>query len=628
MPPAMSRIGMVNFDIIQIFNRILAFVAAKHYLCPITTQNQKNNTNMENEDLMKEVIAKANSWLGDGYDEETKVEVRRMLDAEDKTELIDSFYRDLEFGTGGLRGIMGAGSNRMNKYTVGAATQGLANYLKVAFKDLPEVSVVVGHDVRNNSRLFAEIVADVFSANGIKVYLFDSFRPTPELSYAIRELGCQSGVNITASHNPKEYNGYKAYWSDGAQIIAPHDTNIIEYVEKIAGVGEVKFHGDKSKITIIGDEIDKKFLAAIKGLQLSPDAVAKYHDLKIVYTPIHGTGVKLIPESLRNYGFTNIINVPEQDVTSGDFPTVESPNPENPSAMAMAIAKAKEVGADLILASDPDADRIGCVLRDDNGEYVLINGNQIVMILLNYIMTRNKEMGKITGNEYIVKTIVTTETIKSIADKNSFKMYDCYTGFKWIAAVIRENEGVGRYLGGGEESYGFLAEDFCRDKDAVSAISLMAEALAWAKTKNMNFLQMLQDIYIKYGYSHEAGISLVRKGKSGAEEIIAIMKEFRANPPKQLAGSDVVLVKDYADLNMKDMKTGEITKMDMPTTSNVLQYFTADGTKVSVRPSGTEPKIKFYVEVRGVMNSAADYEKANNEADAKIQQIKKDLGVD
>lgn len=583
---------------------------------------------MENEDLMKEVIAKANSWLGDGYDEETKVEVRRMLDAEDKTELIDSFYRDLEFGTGGLRGIMGAGSNRMNKYTVGAATQGLANYLKVAFKDLPEISVVVGHDVRNNSRLFAEIVADVFSANGIKVYLFDSFRPTPELSYAIRELGCQSGVNITASHNPKEYNGYKAYWSDGAQIIAPHDTNIIEYVEKIAGVGEVKFHGDKSKITIIGDEIDKKFLAAIKGLQLSPDAVAKYHDLKIVYTPIHGTGVKLIPESLRNYGFTNIINVPEQDVTSGDFPTVESPNPENPSAMAMAIAKAKEVGADLILASDPDADRIGCVLRDDNGEYVLINGNQIVMILLNYIMTRNKEMGKITGNEYIVKTIVTTETIKSIADKNGFKMYDCYTGFKWIAAVIRENEGVGRYLGGGEESYGFLAEDFCRDKDAVSAISLMAEALAWAKTKNMNFLQMLQDIYIKYGYSHEAGISLVRKGKSGAEEIIAIMKEFRANPPKELAGSDVVLVKDYADLNMKDMKTGEITKMDMPTTSNVLQYFTADGTKVSVRPSGTEPKIKFYVEVRGVMNSAADYEKANNEADAKIQQIKKDLGVD
>lgn len=577
---------------------------------------------------MKVVTEKANLWLGNGYDEETKTEVRRMLDAEDKSELIDSFYRDLEFGTGGLRGIMGAGSNRMNKYTVGAATQGLANYLKVAFKELPEISVVVGHDVRNNSRFFAETVADIFSANGIKVYLFDSFRPTPELSYAIRLLGCQSGVNITASHNPKEYNGYKAYWADGAQIISPHDVNIIDYVNKISGVDEIKFEGDKSKIQIIGRDVDEKFLEAIKGLQLSPEAVKQYHDLKIVYTPIHGTGVHLIPESLRNYGFTNIINVPEQDVTSGDFPTVVSPNPEVPSAMAMAIAKAKEVNADLILASDPDADRIGCVLRDDNGEYVLINGNQIVMILLNYIMTRNKELGKITGKEYIVKTIVTTETIKAIADQNGFKMYDCYTGFKWIAAVIRENEGVGRYLGGGEESYGFLAEDFCRDKDAVSAISLMAEALAWAKTKNMNFLQMLQDIYIKYGYSHEAGVSLVRKGKSGAEEIIAIMKEFRANPPKQLGGSDVVIVKDYIDLNCKNLKSGEITKMDFPTTSNVLQYFTEDGTKVSVRPSGTEPKIKFYIEVKGVMKTNADYQKANDEANAKIEAIKKDLGID
>ncbi|WP_303676162.1 phospho-sugar mutase [uncultured Muribaculum sp.] len=583
---------------------------------------------MENDELMKVVTEKANLWLGDGYDEATKAEVRRMLNAEDKTELIDSFYRDLEFGTGGLRGIMGAGSNRMNKYTVGAATQGLANYLKEAFAELPEIAVVVGHDVRNNSREYAEIVADIFSANGIKAYLFDSFRPTPELSFAIRELGCQSGVNITASHNPKEYNGYKAYWSDGAQIIAPHDVNIIDNVNKIKSVSEIKFEGDKSKIVIIGDEMDQKFLTAIKGLQLSPEAVAQYHDLKLVYTPIHGTGVKLIPASLRNYGFTNIINVPEQDVPSGDFPRSEEHNPENPSAMAMAIAKAKEVEADLILASDPDADRIGCVLRDDNGEYVLINGNQIVMILLNYIMTRNKELGRITGKEYIVKTIVTTETIKSIADQNGFKMYDCYTGFKWIAAVIRDNEGVGRYLGGGEESYGFLAEDFCRDKDAVSAISLMAEALAWAKTKGMNFLQMLQDIYIKYGYSREAGVSLVRKGKSGAEEIIAIMKEFRANPPKQIAGSDVVIVKDYADLNMKNLKTGEITKMDMPTTSNVLQYFTEDGTKVSIRPSGTEPKIKFYVEVKGSMKTNADYADANNKADAKIEAVKKDLGID
>ncbi|WP_288307656.1 phospho-sugar mutase [uncultured Muribaculum sp.] len=583
---------------------------------------------MENEELIKTVTDKAMVWLGDAYDEDIRQDVKRMLDSDDKTDLIDSFYRDLEFGTGGLRGIMGAGSNRMNKYTVGAATQGLANYLKVAFKDLPEISVVVGHDVRNNSRKFAEIVADIFSANGIKVYLFDDFRPTPELSFAIRELGCQSGVNITASHNPKEYNGYKAYWSDGAQIISPHDTNIIDYVNQIKGVEEIHFEGDKSKIQIIGEEIDSKFLSAIKELQLSPDAVKQYNDLKIVYTPIHGTGVKLIPQSLRNYGFTNIINVPEQDITSGDFPTVASPNPEVPSAMAMAIEKAKEVKADLILASDPDADRIGCVLRNDDGQYVLINGNQIVMILLNYIMTRNKELGKITGNEYIVKTIVTTETIKEIADQNGFKMYDCYTGFKWIAAVIRDNEGTGRYLGGGEESYGFLAEDFCRDKDAVSAISLMAEALAWAKTKGMNFLQMLQDIYIKYGFSREAGISLVRTGKSGAEEIVEIMKGLRKNPPTHLAGSPITLIKDYADLNITDIATGNRTKMDMPTTSNVLQYFTADGTKVSVRPSGTEPKIKFYVEVKGHMETAADYDKAIDAADAKIEAIKKDLGIE
>ncbi len=582
---------------------------------------------MENEELIRTVTERARIWLGAGYDEETRAEVQRMLDASDKTELIESFYRDLEFGTGGLRGIMGAGSNRMNIYTVGAATQGLANYLKEAFAELPEIKVVVGHDVRNNSRRFAEVVADVFSANGIKVYLFEDFRPTPELSFAIRELGCQSGVNITASHNPKEYNGYKAYWADGAQIIAPHDVNIIDHVNRIKGVEAIKFEGDKSKIEIIGKDIDDKFLAAIKGLSLSPDIIREYHDLKIVYTPIHGTGVKMIPDSLANYGFTNIIHVPEQDIPSGDFPTVESPNPENPSAMAMAIAKAKEVGADLVVASDPDADRIGCVIRDSSGEYVLINGNQIVMILLNYIMTRNAELGMLKGNEYIVKTIVTTETIKSIADKNNIRMFDCYTGFKWIAAVIRDHEKTARYLGGGEESYGFLAEDFARDKDSVSAISLMAEIAAWAKSKNMDFLQMLQDIYVKYGYSHEEGISVVRQGKSGAEEIIAMMKGFRANPPKSLGGSPVVMVKDYADLNVTDLTTGKIEKMDMPTTSNVLQFFTADGTKVSIRPSGTEPKIKFYVEVKGEMNTAADYDKANAEADAKIKVIKSDLGI-
>lgn len=583
---------------------------------------------MENNDeLLKSVTEKAKVWLGNGYDEETRTEVQRMLDNADKTELIDSFYRDLEFGTGGLRGIMGAGSNRMNIYTVGAATQGLANYLKEAFADLPQISVVVGHDVRNNSRKFAEIVADIFSANGIKVYLFDSFRPTPELSFAIRHLGCQSGVNITASHNPKEYNGYKAYWEDGAQIIAPHDVNIIDHVNQIKGVESIKFQGNKELIQIIGEEIDNEFLTAIKGLSLSPEAIERHKDLKIVYTPIHGTGVNLIPASLKNYGFQNIIHVPEQDVPSGNFPTVESPNPEVPSAMAMAIAKAKETGADLVMASDPDADRIGCVLRDAKGEYVLLNGNQIVMILLYYIMTRNAELGRITGKEYIVKTIVTTETIKSIAEKNNIRMYDCYTGFKWIAAVIRDNEGTAHYLGGGEESYGFLAEDFARDKDAVSAISLMAEAAAWAKDQGLDFLHLLQDIYIKYGFSRECGISVVRKGKQGAEEIQAMMREFRANPPKTIGGSPVVTIKDYEALSLTDATTGKVEKLDMPVTSNVLQYFTADGTKISVRPSGTEPKIKFYIEVKGHMDTPADYDNAIAAADNKIETVKKDLGI-
>ena len=582
----------------------------------------------KNDELLKNVTAKAQVWLGEAYDEETRAEVKRLLDDPDPTALIEAFYRDLEFGTGGLRGIMGAGSNRMNIYTVGAATQGFANYLKEAFADLPEISVVVGHDVRNNSRKFAEIVADIFSANGIKVYLFDSFRPTPELSYAIRKLGCQSGVNITASHNPKEYNGYKAYWADGAQIISPHDVNIIDRVNRIHGAEEINFKGDPSKITIIGEEIDAQFLADIKGLSLSPEAIANNRDLKIVYTPIHGTGVTLIPRSLKNYGFENIIHVPEQDVPSGDFPTVESPNPEVPSAMALGIAKAKEVGADLIMASDPDADRVGCVIRDHKGEYVLLNGNQIVMILLYYIMTRNAELGRLTGKEYVVKTIVTTETIKAIAEKNNIEMFDCYTGFKWIAAVIREHEGIARYLGGGEESYGFLAEDFVRDKDAVSAVSMLAEAAAWAKDKGLNFLQLLQEIYIKYGFSREAGISVVRTGKAGAEEIQAMMKNFRANPPKQLGGSPVVTIKDYDSLNLTTLPSGEVTKLDMPVTSNVRQYFTADGSKVSIRPSGTEPKIKFYIEVKGKMESAADYDKAINEANAKIEEVKKDLGID
>ncbi len=583
---------------------------------------------MENQELLKQVTAKAQVWLGEGYDEETKAVVRAMLDNDDKTDLIEAFYKDLEFGTGGLRGIMGVGSNRMNIYTVGSATQGLANYLKKAFANLPQIKVVIGHDCRNNSRKFAEVAADVFSANGIKVYLFDALRPTPEVSFAIRELGCQSGINITASHNPKEYNGYKAYWEDGAQMIAPHDKNTIDEVNKITSVNDVNFQGNPELIEIIGEEIDRIYLDRIKTLSLSPDVIARHHDMKIVYTPIHGTGVRMIPESLKNFGFTNIINVPEQDVVSGDFPTVVSPNPEEPAALDMAIKKAIETDAELVMASDPDADRIGIAVRNDKGEFVLVNGNQIAMIFLNYLMARNKELGLLTGNEYIVKTIVTTETIKTIAERNNFKMYDCFTGFKWIAAIIRENEGKARYIGGGEESYGFLPEDFVRDKDSVSSISLMAEIAAWAKDKGMTMYQMIQDIYIQYGFSKEKGISVVRKGKSGAEEIVAMMKNFRANPIKSLGGSPVVLMKDFDSLEATDITTGEKSKLDMPTTSNVLQYFSADGTKVSIRPSGTEPKIKFYIEVRGIkMDSYADYDAANAAAEAKIEVIKQELGI-
>ena len=582
---------------------------------------------MENEALLKEVTARAQVWLGEGYDQETRNAVQAMLDNEDKTELIESFYRDLEFGTGGLRGIMGAGTNRMNIYTVGSATQGLANYLKKNFADMPLISVAIGHDCRNNSRKFAEISADIFSANGIKVYLFESLRPTPEVSFAIRELGCQAGINLTASHNPKEYNGYKAYWSDGAQVIAPHDTGIIDEVNKIASVADIKFDRNPELIEIIGEEIDKIYLDRIKTLSLSPDIIAKHHDIPIVYTPIHGTGVKLIPDSLANFGFTNIIHVPEQDVVSGDFPTVVSPNPEEPAALDMAVKRAIETNAELVMASDLDADRIGIAVKNDKGEWVLVNGNQIVMLMLNYIMTTYQERGLIKGNEFIVKTIVTTETIKTIAERNNIKMYDCYTGFKWIAAIIRDLEGKERYIGGGEESYGFLAQDFVRDKDAVSAMSLMAEIAAWAKERGLTMYQMIQDIYLKYGFSKEKGISVVRKGKQGAEEIQAMMKSFRENPVKTLAGSPVVMIKDYQALTATDAE-GNVTKLDMPCTSNVLQYFTAAGDKISVRPSGTEPKIKFYIEVRGIpMESYADYDNANRLADEKIEAFKKDLGI-
>ncbi len=582
---------------------------------------------MSNDELLRTVTERAQNWLTPQYDEETREEVRKMLDAEDKTELIESFYKDLEFGTGGLRGIMGAGTNRMNRYTVGAATQGLANYLKDCFKDLPQIAVAVGHDVRHNSRKFAELTADIFSANGIKVYLFDGPCPTPEVSYAIRKLGCQSGVMVTASHNPKEYNGYKAYWSDGAQMIAPHDVKTIEYVNAITSVDQIKFTPAKELIQIVGKDIDEMYLDDIHSLSLDPEADKRHSDMKIVYTPIHGTGTRLMFDSLKRWGFENVIHVPEQDVQSGDFPTVVSPNPENPEAMAMGVAKAKEVGASIVLASDPDADRIGLVVRDKQGEYQLVNGNQLVMLLLYYIITQNVEKKLLSGNEYCVKTIVTTETVKRIADANGIKCFDCYTGFKWIADVMRNMETTGRYIGGGEESYGFLAETFVRDKDSISANSLIAEAAAWAADKGMNLYELLVDIYATYGFSRERGVSVVRPGKSGAEEIVAMMKNFRENPPKELAGSPVTAIKDYSDLNCRNLKTGEVTKLDFPTTSNVLQFFTEAGDKVSIRPSGTEPKIKFYVEVREDMKSKDEYEAIVKKAEEHIDQVLRDLNV-
>ena len=579
---------------------------------------------MQDEKLIQEVTAKAQTWLTDGYDAETQAEVKKMIDNEDKTDLIESFYKDLEFGTGGLRGIMGVGSNRMNIYTVGAATQGLSNYLNEVFADRKEISVVVGHDVRNNSRKFAEIVAAIFSANGIKAYLFDGCRPTPEMSFAIRELGCQSGVIITASHNPKEYNGYKAYWEDGAQIIAPHDTNIIDNVGKIKSVKEIKFEANPELIVTIGKDIDDKFLARIKELSINPENNKKHHDLKIVYTPIHGTGRDLIPASLRNFGFDNIIHVPEQDIQDGNFPTVDSPNPENASAMAMAIEKAKETNADIVMASDPDADRLGVVIRNDKGEYVLLNGNQIQIVFHNYIMRATKAKG-LKGNEYIVKTIVTSELIKNIADAEGIKMYDVYTGFKWIADIIRKNEGKGKYIGGGEESFGFLAEDFTRDKNSVSAISLMAEICAWAKENGQDMQQMIKEMYLKYGFSKEKGVSLVRTGKSGAEEIVALMKKFRENPPAEIVGSPVTIIKDYQTL--KQTANGVVSDIVMPATSNVLQWFCEDGTKVSVRPSGTEPKIKFYIEVKDKMNTLEDYDRVDAAAEKKVAAIMAQFGI-
>ena len=574
---------------------------------------------MENQELIKQVTEKAEKWLTPAYDAETQAEVKRMLENPDKTELIDSFYKDLEFGTGGLRGIMGAGTNRMNIYTVGAATQGLSNYLNKCFAGKKDISVVVGHDK------FAKISADIFSANGIKVYLFDDLRPTPEVSFAIRHFGCQSGINITASHNPREYNGYKAYWDDGAQVLAPHDTAIIEEVNKVT-VADIKFNGNKDLIQIIGKEVDKVYLDMVHSISIDPEVIRRQKDLSIVYTPLHGAGRVLIPDSLKEWGFENINCVPEQMVKDGNFPTVVSPNPENAEALSMAIALAKKIDADIVMASDPDADRVGMACKDDKGEWVLINGNQTCLIFLYYIIKNRIAMGKMQPNDFIVKTIVTTELIKAVADKNKIEMRDCYTGFKWIAREIRLSEGKQQYIGGGEESYGFLAEDFVRDKDAVSACSLLAEICAWAKDQGKTLYDVLMEIYVEYGFSKETTVNVVKPGKSGAEEIKAMMDNFRANPPKEIGGSAVSLIKDYKTLELTDAQ-GNVSKLDMPETSNVLQYFTVDGTKISVRPSGTEPKIKFYIEVKGEMGCPKCYTSADAEAEKKVEAVRKSLGI-
>ncbi len=570
------------------------------------------------------VMSKAQKWLDGDYDEATKKQVKYLMD-NDMKELTESFYKDLEFGTGGLRGIMGVGTNRMNVYTVGAATQGLANYLKKNFAG-ETVRVAVAHDSRNNSRMFAERVADIFASNGFDVYLFDDLRPTPELSFAIRELKCHSGVVITASHNPKEYNGYKAYWTDGAQVTSPHDVNIIAEVEKITYNSQVLTGAAGDRITILGEEFDKIYLDRIKrDVQLSPESVAKFSDMKIVYTPLHGAGMRLVPASLRNFGFTDILMVPEQAVIDGNFPTVESPNPEERKTMSMAIELGRKEGADLVLATDPDSDRIGVALRNGKGEYVLLNGNETLALLLSYQLTRWAERGELDGGQYVVKTIVTSQMANAVAEHFGVQCYDCLTGFKYIAKIIRENEGKAKYIGGGEESFGYLAGDYVRDKDAVSACALAAEAAAWAKdTMGLTLYEWLQQLYVKYGFFREGLVSVVRKGKEGAEEIQRMMVEFRAEPPKALAGSQVVKIRDYKSLEETDLLTGEKTPIEQDS-SNVLQWITADGSIVSVRPSGTEPKIKFYFGVKEPLASVADYDKVLEQLNAKIETIKKDL---
>ena len=578
-----------------------------------------------NSQLIAQCEEKAKQWLSPAFDEETRKQVQEMLDNEDKTALVDAFSQNLEFGTGGLRGIMGAGTNRMNKYIVGMATQGFANYLLKAYPEKKDLAVVVGHDCRNNGRMFAETVADIFSANGIKAYLFESLRPTPEISFAIRQLGCQAGVNVTASHNPREYNGYKAYWGDGAQVLAPHDKGIIDEVNKVT-IDDVKFTGNKELIEIIGGEMDWDYVSAVKEAMVDQDVILRQKDLNIVYSPMHGTGRVIVPLCLRSWGFQNIHVVPEQMVIDGDFPTVVSPNPENAEAMTLGMKLGTKLNADLVIASDPDADRLAIVCRDNKGEWIIINGNQTAMMLSYYIIENKKKLGKLNPSDFMVKTIVTTEVIAKIAERNGVEIRDCYTGFKWIANEIAISEGKQKYIGGGEESFGYLPYDKVRDKDAPASICLICEIAAWAKDNGRTLYDLLMDIYVDYGFSREFTVNVVKPGKTGADEIKQMLADFRSNPPKDLAGSQITVWKDFQTL---EITTAEGTKkLDMPTTSNVLQWFCSDGTKVSVRPSGTEPKIKFYIEVKDdSMKTAADYDRCVEAANAKIEAIKKSLNL-
>ncbi len=579
-----------------------------------------------NEALIKQCEQVAKEWLSPSFDEQTRKEVQAMLDNDDKTALIDAFYQNLEFGTGGLRGIMGAGTNRMNKYIVGMATQGFANYILKAFPGRTDLAVVVGHDCRNNGRMFAESVAAIFSANGIKAYLFESLRPTPEISFAIRQLHAQAGVNVTASHNPREYNGYKAYWEDGAQVLAPHDVGIIEEVNKVK-IEDVKFEPNYDLIEIIGGEMDWDYLQAVKEAMVDQDVILRQKDLNIVYSPMHGTGRVIIPEALRSWGFQNIHVVREQMTIDGDFPTVVSPNPENPEAMTLGMKLGTKLNADLVIASDPDADRLAIVCRNSKGEWEILNGNQTCMMFCWYIIANKKKLGQLKGNEFLVKTIVTTEEIAEIAKKNGVELRDCYTGFKWIANEIRLSEGKQKYIGGGEESFGFLPFDKVRDKDSPASICLICEIAAWAKDNGRTLYDLLMDIYAEYGFSKETTINVVKPGKTGADEIKQMMADFRNNPPKELGGSKICLWKDYQTL-CATKADGTQEKINMPTTSNVLQWFCEDGTKVSVRPSGTEPKIKFYCEVKDPsFKCAGCYERCTNAALDKIEAIKKSLGL-